>query len=150
MARVVGALKELTERECLELLARRVLGRVAVVVEGAARVFPVNYLLDGHDVVFRTDEGTKLEAANTGTLVTFEVDDSDPLYHTGWSVMATGRLETVTEPDELHRIAALPVRAWGRDGRHWVRMPIMSISGRRIEEAMAGSYARLNQGDDHR
>jgi hypothetical protein len=29
------------------------------------------------------------------------------------------------------------VRAWGRDGRHWVRMPITSISGRRIDTALA-------------
>jgi uncharacterized protein len=137
MARVVSALRDLAERECLELLASRVLGRVAVVVEGAARVYPVNYLLDGRDVVFRTDEGTKLDAAHRCELATFEVDDSDPLYHTGWSVMATGRLETVSEPQELHRMQSLPVRAWGRDGRHWVRMPITSISGRRIDTALA-------------
>jgi nitroimidazol reductase NimA-like FMN-containing flavoprotein (pyridoxamine 5'-phosphate oxidase superfamily) len=107
---MVNALKELTERECLELLAGRVLGRIAVVVQDAARVFPVNYLLEGRDVVFRTDEGTKLDAASRGALATFEVDDSDPLYHTGWSVMATGHLETVTESNDLHRMQALPVR----------------------------------------
>jgi nitroimidazol reductase NimA-like FMN-containing flavoprotein (pyridoxamine 5'-phosphate oxidase superfamily) len=134
---VVSALRDLAERECIELLASRVLGRVAVVVEGAARVYPVNYLLDGHDVVFRTDEGTKLDAAHRRALATFEVDDSDPMYHTGWSVMATGWLETVSEPQELHRMQGLPIRAWGRDGRHWVRMPITSISGRRIDAAPA-------------
>lgn len=129
---MVNGLRELPEQECLRLLAARVLGRIAVVVEGVARVFPVNYLLNGHDVEFRTDEGTKLDAAQEGALVTFEVDDSDPLYHTGWSVMACGHLEAVTEPHELHRMQGLPVRAWGREGQHWVRMPIASISGRRI------------------
>src|SRR6266536_3894190 len=59
MARVVSPLRELAERECLGLLASRVIGRAAVVVEGEARVFPVNYLLDGRAIVFRTDEGTK-------------------------------------------------------------------------------------------
>jgi nitroimidazol reductase NimA-like FMN-containing flavoprotein (pyridoxamine 5'-phosphate oxidase superfamily) len=126
------ALRELAERECFELLASRVVGRVAVVVEGLARVFPVNYLVDGRDVVFRTDSGTKLDAAHAGDTVTFEVDDSDPLYHTGWSVMATGRLQAITQPHELQRMQGLPVRAWGREGRQWVRMPITSISGRRI------------------
>jgi uncharacterized protein len=124
------ALKELAERECLQLLASRVVGRVAVVVAGEARVFPVNYYLDGGDI--RTGEGTKLDAARSGALVTFEVDDSDPLYHTGWSVMVSGPLEAVTEPSELHRMHGLPVRAWGRDGRHIVRMPIARVSGRRI------------------
>jgi uncharacterized protein len=137
MARVVSPLRELAERECLELLASRVIGRVAVVVEGEARVFPVNYLLDGRAIVFRTDEGTKLDAAHAGAVGTFEVDDSDLLYHTGWSVMAKGRLEAVTDQHELRRMQCLPVRAWGRDGQHWVRMPIEAVSGRRIEREPA-------------
>jgi nitroimidazol reductase NimA-like FMN-containing flavoprotein (pyridoxamine 5'-phosphate oxidase superfamily) len=126
-------LKELAERDCVELLASQVIGRVAVVVEGRAAVFPVNYVLDNGHIVFRTDEGTKLDAARAGTVVTFEVDKSDPLYHTGWSVMVTGRLETVTDPHELRRVRALPVRAWGRTGQQWVRVPITAISGRRID-----------------
>jgi len=133
------ALKELAERECFQLLASRVVGRVAVVVDGEARVFPVNYLVDGDDIVFRTGEGTKLDAARSGALVTFEVDASDPLYHTGWSVMVTGPLEAVTEPGELHRLHGLPVRAWGGDGRHIVRMPIARVAGRRIERAANGT-----------
>jgi uncharacterized protein len=131
-------LKDLAERECLELLASRVLGRVALIVDGEARVFPVNYLLDGGEIVFRTDEGTKLDAARAGAMATFEVDHSDPMYHTGWSVMATGRLAAVTDPDGLRRVRGLPVRAWGRTGQHWVRLPITSLSGRRINVAPVG------------
>jgi uncharacterized protein len=133
-----SALKELAERECVELLATQVIGRVAVVVDGRASVFPVNYVLDRGHIVFRTDEGTKLDAARAGATVTFEVDRSDPMYHTGWSVMATGPLEAVTERDDLERVSALPVRAWGRTGNHWVRMPIASISGRRINDPQPG------------
>lgn len=133
-----SALKELAARECVELLATQVIGRVAVVVDGRASVFPVNYVLDRGHIVFRTDEGTKLDAARAGATVTFEVDRSDPMYHTGWSVMATGPLEAVTELHDLERFSGLPVRAWGRTGNHWVRMPIASISGRRISEPQAG------------
>jgi len=125
-------LRELGERECIELLASQVVGRVVVVLAGRASVFPVNYVLDRGHIVFRTDEGTKLDAARAGATVTFQVDQSDPLYHTGWSVMATGPLETVTDPHDLGRVRGLPVRAWGRTGNQWVRMPITSISGRRI------------------
>ncbi len=50
-----------------------------------------------------------------------------------------GRLEAVTEPQELNRMGAVPVRAWGGDGRHCVRMPIISISGRRTNEPTGGS-----------
>jgi nitroimidazol reductase NimA-like FMN-containing flavoprotein (pyridoxamine 5'-phosphate oxidase superfamily) len=132
------ALKELGRRECVELLASQVVGRIAVVVDGRASVFPVNYVLDHGHIVFRTDEGTKLDAARAGATVTFEVDRSDPLYHTGWSVMATGPLQAVTDRYDLERVSGLPVRAWGRTGNHWVRMPIASISGRRISEPQAG------------
>jgi hypothetical protein len=129
---VRSGLKELAERECVELLATQVVGRVAVVVDGRASVFPVNYVLDHGHIVFRTDEGTKLAAARAGATVTFEVDQSDPIYHTGWSVMATGPLEAVTDAHDIGRVSGLPVRAWGRTGHHWVRMPIASITGRRI------------------
>jgi hypothetical protein len=53
--------------------------------------------------------------------------------------MVTGPLEAVTEPSELHRMHGPPVRAWGRDGRHIVRMPIARVSGRRIERTENGS-----------
>ena len=127
------ALREIGQGECMELLATQVIGRVAVVVAGRASVFPVNYVLDRGHIVFRTGEGTKLDAARSGATVTFEVDRSDPLYHTGWSVMASGPLEAVTDPADLGRVRGLPVRAWGGLGDHWVRMPIASISGRRID-----------------
>jgi hypothetical protein len=53
--------------------------------------------------------------------------------------MATGPLETVTDSQELGRVRGLPVRAWGREGQHWVRMPITSIAGRRISGVLARS-----------
>jgi nitroimidazol reductase NimA-like FMN-containing flavoprotein (pyridoxamine 5'-phosphate oxidase superfamily) len=40
-------------------------------------VFPVNYVLDRHTVVFRTEPGTKLHAAARGSRVCFEVDRAD-------------------------------------------------------------------------
>jgi nitroimidazol reductase NimA-like FMN-containing flavoprotein (pyridoxamine 5'-phosphate oxidase superfamily) len=51
--------QELTRSECFELLARERLGRVAVIDDLGPVVFPVNFVLDRHMVVLRTDEGTK-------------------------------------------------------------------------------------------
>ena len=56
----VGGPGVLTEEECLVLLAANQLGRVGVVVDGQPLVFPVNYVLDGHTIVFRTGVGTIL------------------------------------------------------------------------------------------
>ena len=55
--------QELTKAECFELLSAERLGRVAVVDDQGPIIFPVNFVLDRHMVVFRTDEGTKLGAA---------------------------------------------------------------------------------------
>ena len=55
--------QELTKSECFALLSGERLGRVAVVDDQGPIVFPVNFVLDRHMVVFRTDEGTKLDIA---------------------------------------------------------------------------------------
>ena len=53
-------LEELSEPECLELLAQQTLGRVAIVVDGRPQIFPVNYAMYGDVIVLRTAPGTKL------------------------------------------------------------------------------------------
>jgi hypothetical protein len=69
--------QELTKDECFGLLAERHLGRVALVDQRGPIVLPVNYLLDRYAVLFRTDDGTKLDAAVRGTRVAFEIDGVD-------------------------------------------------------------------------
>ena len=72
------------------------MGRVGISVHGTPLVFPVNYVLDGEAIVFRTGAGSKLAAAERGP-VCFEVDGVDREHHSGWSVLVGGRLEEVTE-----------------------------------------------------
>ena len=50
----------LNEDECWNLLARCQLGRLAVDVDGEPDIFPVNYVVDGPRVLFRTAPGSKL------------------------------------------------------------------------------------------
>jgi uncharacterized protein len=101
--------RELTRSECFELLAREHLGRVAVVDDLGPVVFPVNFVLDRHMVVFRTDEGTKLDAACRGSRVAFEVDGTDTAAHAGWSVLVRGEAVEVTDPAEVARPRNLPL-----------------------------------------
>ena len=49
--------QELSRSECFELLGQEHLGRVAVVDDWGPALFPVNFVLDRHTVVLRTDEG---------------------------------------------------------------------------------------------
>jgi hypothetical protein len=56
-------LEEISEDECLQLLERHDLGRIAVVVDGQPLIFPVNYGLSHRIVTFRSAHGTKLSYA---------------------------------------------------------------------------------------
>jgi uncharacterized protein len=82
-------LEVISEAECLQLLERHQLGRIAVVVDGQPLIFPVNYGLSHRIITFRTAHGTKLSHA-PGSNVAFEIDGYDPSSRVGWSVLVQG------------------------------------------------------------
>jgi hypothetical protein len=139
-------LEDIEAGECLRLLRDSTLGRLAIVIAGQPMVFPVNFTLDGRAVVLRTDEGTKLYAARHG-LVAFECDDFDAFYHTGWSVVVTGRAEEVRNEAELARLKRLPLGPWCPGPKPvWLRIRPQTLTGRRIP--LHGSYdTEGSQGD---
>jgi uncharacterized protein len=105
-------MEELDEDACRRLLATRHLGRLAVPDFGGPMIFPVNYVFDQGWVVFRTDPGTKLDAAREREQVAFEVDAADEATRTGWSVVVRGTLADITDPAHLARLRALPLYPW--------------------------------------
>ncbi len=127
-------LEELDKGECLRLLHEAAVGRLAVVVDGQPLIFPVNFALDDDSIVLRTDEGTKLHGARSGP-VAFECDHVDTTYHTGWSVLMTGRAVEVVEPAEVTRLSALPLGPWLPGPTPvWLRIRPRSTTGRRISQ----------------
>jgi nitroimidazol reductase NimA-like FMN-containing flavoprotein (pyridoxamine 5'-phosphate oxidase superfamily) len=64
--------QELTKQECFGLLAGQRLGRVVLVDDRGPLALPVNFVVDHYTVLFRTDEGTKLEVASRGGRIAFE------------------------------------------------------------------------------
>jgi nitroimidazol reductase NimA-like FMN-containing flavoprotein (pyridoxamine 5'-phosphate oxidase superfamily) len=133
---VATRLEPIELEQCLRLLAGHHLGRLAVVVDDQPLVFPVNYALSGRQVVFRSDPGTKLHAAD-GHRVAFEIDDSDALYHDGWSVLVVGVAHEERDPARLREYARLPLSPWvaGRKA-HWMCIAGGAITGRRITHAV--------------
>ena len=128
--------QELTKAECFELLANEHLGRVAVVDDRGPVVFPVNFVLDRHTVVFRTEQGTKLHAAARGSRVCFEVDRADEAARAGWSVIVRGEITEMTDRAELERLRGLPLQAWAPGSRdRYVRILPAVLTGRRIAAA---------------
>lgn len=114
------------------MLARERLGRVAFMDDLGPVVMPVNFVLDRHAVVFRTDDGTKLDAAVRGSRVAFEIDGTDDAARTGWSVMIRGEAVEVTDQAELARLGRLPLHPWAPGPKaHYVRILPARLTGRR-------------------
>src|SRR6266487_3423117 len=88
--------QELTKDECFSLLAGQHLGRLVLVDDRGPIALPVNFVFDQHTVLFRTDEGTKLDVASRGARVAFEVDGVDEATCTGWSVLVRGEATEVS------------------------------------------------------
>jgi nitroimidazol reductase NimA-like FMN-containing flavoprotein (pyridoxamine 5'-phosphate oxidase superfamily) len=127
---------ELSKDECQALLAGSHLGRVALVEGGRPLILPVNYVLDDAAVVFRTDEGSKLDAAVRGAPVAFEVDGVNRERQTGWSVLIRGQAEYVTDPTDLERLRRLPLVPWAPGAKpHYVWVRPEEVTGRRISVA---------------
>jgi transcriptional regulator with XRE-family HTH domain len=126
-------LRTLDEPECRRLLGTHGVGRVAVFTSEGPAIIPVNYLLAGPDIAFRTSGETALARA-AGTEAAFEVDRIDEVAATGWSVLAVGRLVAVTDADELrHLNSAARSAPWAGGTRaHWMRLTPVRLTGRRI------------------
>jgi uncharacterized protein len=129
-----AGLEVLPLEDCLRLLASVPVGRVGFNADGEIVVLPVNHLLDGQDVVFRTARGSKLSAAEEQNLVVFEADDYTPQTQSGWSVVVNGRAETVYEDTEIQRLDRLGLHPWPTavDRPFWIRIRPASVSGRQI------------------
>lgn len=128
-----NGLEILSAEECLLLLLRSPIGRIAFTHQALPAVQPVNFVVDSGAIVLRTAAGSKLEAASHNAIVAFEVDDYDLDYHRGWSVTVVGRAELVTDPEDIRRMERLPLRPWASGERDsFIRIPIRVIHGRRI------------------
>lgn len=99
----------ITVEECWEHLEGEEFGRLAYRLVDEVHIVPINYLVDGRSLLFRTSSGNKLLAAALNSDVAFEIDWHDDL--AAWSVCARGRLRHLEE-DEEHRIDGLPFRPW--------------------------------------
>ena len=127
-----AGLETLPLEVCLRLLESVPVGRVSVHADGEVVTLPVNHVVDGQDVIFRTDRGSKLSAAERRDLVAFEADDYDPRTRTGWSVLVKGHAEVVREDSEIQRLSRLGLHPWvtATDRPFWIRIRPTSVTGR--------------------
>jgi uncharacterized protein len=118
---------------CLSLLAAVSVGRVGFVANGEVVVLPVNFVMDGQAVVFRTASGSKLFGSEDRNPVAFEADNYDDITESGWSVLVNGRAEVVEDDAEIGRLSRLGLQSWPSDldRPFWIRISPTSVTGRR-------------------
>lgn len=125
----------LREHESWALAREAVVGRLAVVVDDHPDIFPVNFVVDGGSIVFRTAEGTKLAAA-VDAPVAFEVDGYDPVSGNAWSVVVKGTVRELKSLYEVLDAVELPLHTWHSAPKpRLLRIVATSISGRRFPRA---------------
>lgn len=121
----------LSESECWNLLAGVALGRIVTSVDGQPEIFPVNYVVQGRTVLFRTAEGTKLVSTAINSRVLFEVDDHNVAE--GWSVIVKGRARSLRTHEEIDEAERAQLLSWtASEKTHYVRVVPEMVTGRRF------------------
>lgn len=126
-------LEILSEDDCRQLLRQAVAGRVGLSIRALPVIPPVNYVLIDDRITFWTAPGMKLDAAQSHTVVAFEVDHIDEACRCGWSVLVVGVATLTKDPETLDRAHRAGLHRWVHGDRPYlVQVPVDFISGRRI------------------
>lgn len=121
----------LSDEDAWSLLGSVDVGRLATAVADQPDIAPVNFVVDGRSLVFRSAEGAKLLALTINPAVALEVDSWEG--DSGWSVVAKGTASQVTGTAEIEHAESLPLRPWVPTVKlHFVRIEVSEISGRQF------------------
>lgn len=123
--------ERLDEAECWGRLLGAQVGRLAFEGASAVESVPLNYVLRGRTLVFRTAADAALLTPQRRP-VAFEIDGWNT--RTAWSVIAHGSLRRSQDPDALAREAEIGIEPWAPDERGprsvVVELVVASVSGR--------------------
>jgi nitroimidazol reductase NimA-like FMN-containing flavoprotein (pyridoxamine 5'-phosphate oxidase superfamily) len=128
------AAEELDPEACLRLLDTESVGRLAVQEATGVDIFPVNYLMHGGKVYFRSAPGVKMIRLTQSPDVAFEVDGHDRVWT--WSVVVKGTARRLDRDDEIVEtgIAEAPTALLG-EKLNYVRITPRQVTGRRFRHA---------------
>ncbi|WP_116949872.1 pyridoxamine 5'-phosphate oxidase family protein [Jiangella endophytica] len=133
-----AGLENLGRYDCYALLRTVPIGRIVFTEAALPAIQPVNFVLDGDDVIIRTGMGSKLAAATRSAVVAFEADQYDEDALTGWSVVLVGRADAVVDEIERRGLAGLGLTPWALGERpHYIRIQPEIVRGRRIRRPSA-------------
>lgn len=122
---------QVSDREAWELLRATQVGRLATQAAGELDIFPINYVVDGSTLVFRTAPGTKLLELTVHGAVAFEIDGWTD--HSAWAVIVKGTAEALELQRDIDHADELPLVPWIPTIKdRYVRITPTSISARRF------------------
>jgi nitroimidazol reductase NimA-like FMN-containing flavoprotein (pyridoxamine 5'-phosphate oxidase superfamily) len=122
---------QVSDEEAWELLRTTPVGRLATHAAGEVDIFPINYVVDGSSLVFRTAPGTKLLELTVHHAVAFEIDGWTE--HGAWAVIVKGEAEELQHQIDIDRAAQLPLVPWIPTLKdRYVRITPTSVSARRF------------------
>ena len=122
----------LDDAACWERLATQQVGRLVTHVGDLVDVVPINFVVDGESIVFRTASGSKLAGLTVNNAVAFEVDEIGE--ERGWSVVLHGRAHALETEAEIAAAEKLPLRPYVPTLKPtFVRVVVETLSGRAYE-----------------
>lgn len=131
MEDIADVVTHLTDEQCWERLEQQQLGRLVTHVGEVFDIFPVNYVVDGQSIVFRTAEGSKLTELSINDAVLFEADRYTE--QDAWSVVVRGHARRLDTSSEVAAADTLPLKPWIPTLKYnYVRIEAASLSGRQF------------------
>jgi uncharacterized protein len=129
---------ELTEDDCYSLLGDWGVGRLLFVDDLGPAGLPVNYAIDGKNVVFRREGAHKPQLHQR---VAFQADQIDLTSQAVWSVLLRGTVKDVdleSAAEIVHRLHRHFPAPWA-EGIHnqWFVFVPEVVTGRRLTDAVS-------------
>ncbi|MEO6532067.1 MAG: pyridoxamine 5'-phosphate oxidase family protein [Pseudolysinimonas sp.] len=121
----------ISDAEAWELLRMTQVARLATHAAGEVDIFPINYVVDGSTLIFRTAPGTKLLELTLHHAVALEIDGWTE--HSAWAVVVKGTAEELQHQADVDHAEKLPLVPWIPTYKdRYVRITPNSVSGRRF------------------
>lgn len=119
--------------ECWRYLRSSSVGRLALIGSSGPEVFPVNYLPEDGTLIFRTAQGSKMDALLEGERVALEADGLNSYGTIAWSVVVKGSPEPVSLDDPSQATADRAITPWEPGIKEYLfRITPTELSGRRF------------------
>ncbi|MEP6842120.1 MAG: pyridoxamine 5'-phosphate oxidase family protein [Pseudolysinimonas sp.] len=126
----------ISDAETWELLRVTQLGRLAAHAADQLDIFPINYVVDGSSLVFRTAPGTKLLELTVNQSVAFEIDGGSE--HMVWAVIVKGTAEELHRQADIDHAEQLELTSWVATPKdRYVRITPTTVTGRRFARGPA-------------